>query len=179
MSFWSRLGQLFGAGAPSGRTPPYQQPQGTAQGQAQQQPPWYSYAIPAAAGAASTILQGRAQNQQNQRLQDRTAMLDKLAADEQARREYYTSMLMPNILRGMGQKNPALWAMAKQRLQGLPGYGQGQQAPQTPTKDTGWLSSGTGQGDNPTSTGGGDAAWARVTGSPYIDPNDPEAWRRT
>lgn len=75
------------------------------------------------ARVAGTILDSRAQNQQNERLDQRTAEQDQIARDEMKRREYYASILMPSLLQGIGNRNPNLMRMAQARQRALPGYG--------------------------------------------------------
>lgn len=50
-----------------------------------------------------TALQSRAQNRGNEEIRQRTAMMDQLARDEMKRRDYYASLLLPNLMRGMGR----------------------------------------------------------------------------
>lgn len=47
-------------------------------------------------------LQARALGDYNERLRERTAMMDRLGSEERARRDYYAQTLMPNLLRGTG-----------------------------------------------------------------------------
>lgn len=86
------------------------------------------------AAIGSAALQARSQGQQNQQVQQRLDMLNQLAQSEQQRREYYTSLLLPNLLRGLGQHDPGVLSMASARLKSMPGYGgqvpQGAQQPQ-------------------------------------------------
>jgi len=121
MSWWDAI---------LGRTPPYQ-PQGPTQtggtvGGTQGGSGWTQYLpqiVGAGAALGSAALQNRSNNQNNARLDARTQMMDQLARDEQARKEYYSSILLPSLLRGMGQKDPGILGMAKSRMQMLPGYG--------------------------------------------------------
>lgn len=92
-------------------------------------------------GLLTSYLNNRGTGQQNQRLDARTAMLDKMAADEQKRREYYTSILMPSLMRGIGQRDPNVLAQTRSRMPGQPNqvqppwqnYQAPQQSPATPT----------------------------------------------
>lgn len=68
------------------------------------------------ASLAATALQARSQGQQNQAAQERIKRLDELTNQENARKDYFASILMPSILRGLGQRNPQVIAMARQRM---------------------------------------------------------------
>ncbi len=74
-------------------------------------------------------LQGRAANQRNDRLDERTAMMDQLARDEMAKKEYYSSILLPSLMQGIGNRNPNMARMMYQRQQSLPGMNPSQGAP--------------------------------------------------
>ena len=61
-------------------------------------------------------LQSRALGDYNKRLQERTALMDKLGAEERQRRDFYAQTLMPNLLRGIGYTPEQLG----KRLQQMP-----------------------------------------------------------
>jgi hypothetical protein len=47
-------------------------------------------------------MQSRALGDYNERLRERTALMDRLGGEERARRDYFAQTLMPNLLRGTG-----------------------------------------------------------------------------
>lgn len=73
--------------------------------------------------ALGAVLGNRAQNQNTQMLQQRVQVNDQLARDEMARKEYYSSIVLPSLMQAMGLRNPNLAAMALQKQRALPGYG--------------------------------------------------------
>lgn len=159
---------------PTGRTPntfPQQQQQSGWQ-------QWLPLITGTGAGLAASYLQNRTISNQNQALQQRTAQMDKLAQEEQARKDYYSSILMPNILRGLGQRSPQVIAEARRRMMQYGGGGGGRPAlPPPPTDSTQQMSGG---GYQPYGPGASyDAAWGRATDPTYQDPNDLSAWWRT
>ena len=58
--------------------------------------------IKAGLNVTGTALQARAQKKNNAQLQNRANLMDQLARDEMKRRDYYASLLLPNLLKGTG-----------------------------------------------------------------------------
>lgn len=160
-------------GSGPGPTTPTTFPQPQQQQNGWQQ--WLPLITGTGAGLLSSYLQNRSIQQQNQALQQRTQQLDQLAQQEQARRDYYSSILMPNILRGLGQKNPQVMAEARRRM--LMNAGGANLMPTSPDVSGGGYDPGgySARNGGPSSYA---ATFARASGQPYSDPNDPDAWRR-
>ena len=122
----------------NGATPPYI-PQGPnlpsntpgLPGAQQQGPSTLARVLPSIIGAGASVagglLQSNAVNNQNQQLQQRAAINDKLAQEEMARRNFYASILLPHWLQGMGNKDPGTAQAAlnfrQSGITGLPGGG--------------------------------------------------------
>lgn len=111
------LGGIFGRGGSPTGTPSPAGPGGWQQ--------YLPYAVGGAASVVGSVLQNRSNNQQNKRLEQRATMNDELARQEQAKRDYYASMLLPSMLQALGNKDPKLAAMLLKQRQMQPGYGQG------------------------------------------------------
>lgn len=60
------------------------------------------FLVGAGSNIAGTALQARAQGQGNDLLRERASMFDKQAEEERKRRDYYASILLPNLMRGSG-----------------------------------------------------------------------------
>lgn len=64
--------------------------------------------VPAGASVGGAVLGARAQNQQNDRLQDRTDAMDQMARDQMNRQNAYSNLVLPSLLQALGRKDPAL-----------------------------------------------------------------------
>ena len=69
-----------------------------------------------------TVLQSRAQGQQNQALQNRTELMDQLARDQMAKQDFYASIMLPSLMQAMRVRDPKLMQMAYAKQRALPGY---------------------------------------------------------
>lgn len=135
---------------------------------------WEQY-LPLILGTAATLggtaLQGRANNQYNDLIRSQMETANKNAAAEQARRDYWTGIMMPQILQGLGRKNP-------QQLMGAYPYQQKPAAPvSAPTGAGGPTTYGTvdplaGYGSNPNMPGQGAGSAANQGGGNqwWLDP---------
>lgn len=102
---------------PNATAPATQAPQTD---QAEEKPGWLSENAPwiatAGLGTAGTVLGAREQGRANRQVQQRTEMTDRLAREEQARKEMYTSMILPSIAQGLNLRDPRVLGMLRQRL---------------------------------------------------------------
>lgn len=64
-----------------------------------------------------SLLGGRAQKKQNNRLDERTSMMDEMARKEMEKKEFLSNILLPSLLQGMGNRNPQTAQALLQRQQ--------------------------------------------------------------
>lgn len=89
--------------------------------------------VPAGASVGGAILGARAQNQQNQNLQQRTDAMDQMARDQMNRQNAYSNLVLPSLLQALGRKDPKLLQSVAASGGNPPGVGgsmSSQQAPQ-------------------------------------------------
>lgn len=120
----------------TGATPPYQgqTPGGTVAPQQQGggSASWLIPAIGAGAGITSSVLQGRAEGQQNDRLQGQADFQNELASQEQQKRQFFAEILLPQIMHGMRSTPGNAQAMMQQFRGMRPKTYPGAAPPQAP-----------------------------------------------
>lgn len=107
------------------------------------------YIIPGGLSVVGQLLQGRAVGQQNEARNQRVQMMDQLARDEMARKEFYATMILPSMLQHMGITDPGILSLVKQRVQALPGYGGSVQSGQQTYQLQPYAGMGTPAGNGP------------------------------
>lgn len=124
---WDRFRRKKQKSQPLGGDPSDPDWQGPIQSQTPETQSWLGKNAPwiasAGTGLTGAVLGAREQGKANQAFQQRTELMDRLAREEQARREMYTSLVLPSIAQGLDLRNPQVLGALKKRLDTNPAFG--------------------------------------------------------